>query len=94
MAGAFGQAKLFFREKPVMALISLTDEKREWYASSLAKEIDCTFPHIIKILNHFNQLGFVYFKSKGRKKLVFLTSKGRQIAFGFAELVKAAKKAQ
>ena len=33
---------VFFREKPAMMLVSLKNAKSEVYASSLAKQIDCT----------------------------------------------------
>ena len=80
-------AELFFRTKPVRAIIALLDEKREWYASSLAKETDCTFPHVIKILSIFEDLGMVSFKIEGRKKLIFLTPKGKRAASSFEEVL-------
>ena len=86
MAAEFIQDGLFLRTKPVNALIALSREEQDWYASSLAKEIDCTFPHIIKILSKFKKLGLVSFKPEGRKKLVFLTSKGRKISADFCRL--------
>jgi len=91
MVGEGYKANLFFRIKPVDALVSLFDEKREWYASSLAKEIDCTFPHIIKILRDFKELGIVSFEEKGRKKFIFLTPKGRQLAPEFVKIKKFLK---
>ena len=83
----FAAEGLFFRTKPGNAILALSDEKGEWYASSLAKEIDCTFPHIIKVLGKFGALGLVSFKERGRKKLVFLTASGKQPA---ADLLKVA----
>jgi len=82
----FIQDGLFLRTKPVNALIALSREEQAWYASSLAKEIDCTFPHIIKLLSKFKELGLVSFKADGRKKLIFLTSKGRKISADFCKL--------
>ena len=76
----------FLRPKPVNAIIALHTGGKEWYASSLAKEIDCTFPHIIKILSRFEERGLVSFKAEGRKKLIFLTSKGRKISADFCRL--------
>ncbi len=75
-----------FREKPAKTLVALTDQNSEWYASSLAKKIDCTFPHMIKTLSVFSDLGLVSFKERGRKKLVFLTPKGKKIASLVKEL--------
>jgi DNA-binding MarR family transcriptional regulator len=70
----------FFREKPARAIVCLSDETREWYASSLAKKVDCTFPHMAKTLSAFSELGLVSFREKGRKKIVFLTPGGRKAA--------------
>ncbi|MFQ5475290.1 MAG: hypothetical protein ACE5DM_05645, partial [Candidatus Nanoarchaeia archaeon] len=41
---------VFFREKPAMMLVSLNNAKSDMYASSLAKQIDCTYSHVVKIL--------------------------------------------
>jgi len=71
--------EFIFRVKPAKALVALLDEKKEWYASSLAKEVDCTFPHIVKLLSNFAALGLVSFYPKGRKKLISLTLKGRKL---------------
>jgi DNA-binding MarR family transcriptional regulator len=90
----FDAENLFFRTKPVNAILALSNEKEEWYASSLAKEIDCTFPHIIKILGKFEALALVSFKAKGRKKLVFLTASGKQLAADLLKVVNALKQAK
>ena len=86
MVAEFIQDGLFLRTKPVNALIALSREEQDWYASSLAKEIDCTFPHIIKILSRFKELELVLFKAQGRKKLISLTSKGRKLSADFCRL--------
>ena len=86
MATGVIQEGVFLRAKPANALIALATDEKEWYASSLAKEIDCTFPHIIKLLSRFEELGLVSFRPEGRKKLVFLTTKGRKISAEFYKL--------
>ena len=80
------QGGVFLRTKPVNAMIALDQEELVWYVSSLAKETDCTLPHTIKLLSKFEELGLVSFKVEGRKKLVFLTPKGRKIAADFCRL--------
>lgn len=70
----------FFREKPAMMLVTLKNAKNEVYASSLAKEIDCTYSHVVKILQEFEKEGLVNFDKQGRLKLLTLTSKGQEIA--------------
>ena len=91
MVVELGGTESFFRAKPVKALITLSDGRKGWYASLLAKEIDCTFPHITKILSKFQKLGFVSFSVEGRKKLVFLTAKGRRLAAIFAKSIDSAQ---
>jgi len=71
---------VFFREKPVMMLVKLKNAKSEVYASSLAKQIDCTYSHVVKILQEMEKSGLVQFKKEGRLKLLNLTNKGSEIA--------------
>lgn len=71
---------IFFREKPAMMLIKLFQSEKEMYASSLAKHVDCTYSHVVKILQQMEKLGLVNFNKKGRLKLLSLTKKGHDIA--------------
>jgi DNA-binding MarR family transcriptional regulator len=71
---------IFFREKPSMMLIHLNNAKDTTYASSLAKQVDCTYSHVVKILQKMEDLGLVIFEKQGRLKLLKLTKKGRDVA--------------
>ena len=71
---------VFFREKPAMMLIQLKNHNSEIYASVLAKQIDCTYSHVVKILQEMEKSELVAFKKQGRLKLLELTKKGREIA--------------
>jgi DNA-binding MarR family transcriptional regulator len=71
---------VFFREKPIMMLVTLKNAKSEVYASSLAKGIDCTYSHVVKILQEMEKSGLVEFKRQGRLKILKLTSRGGEIA--------------
>ena len=71
---------VFFREKPAMMLVNLKNAKSEVYASSLAKQIDCTYSHVVKILQQMERSGLVNFEKSGRLKLLTLTKKGLEIA--------------
>jgi DNA-binding MarR family transcriptional regulator len=71
---------VFFREKPAMLLVELRNAKSEIYASSLAKTIDCTYSHVVKILQQMQGEGLVNFDKQGRLKLLSLTKKGQDIA--------------
>ncbi|MCD6229988.1 MAG: winged helix DNA-binding protein [Candidatus Diapherotrites archaeon] len=72
--------EVLFKKKPAMSLIFLKDKKQEWYASKLAKRVDCTYPHMVNVLKRFEKSGFVNFNQDGRKKLIVLTEKGHEIA--------------
>ncbi|MBU0615450.1 MAG: winged helix DNA-binding protein [Nanoarchaeota archaeon] len=71
---------VFFREKPAMMLVNLKNAKANTYASSLAKQIDCTYSHVVKILQEMEKEGLINFDKQGRLKLLTLTKKGQDIA--------------
>jgi len=71
---------VFFREKPAMMLIYLLRKNGELYASSLAKLVDCTYSHVIKVLQDMQLAGLVSFEKKGRLKVLILTKKGVEVA--------------
>jgi len=71
---------VFFREKPAMMLVNLKNAKDEIYASNLAKQIDCTYSHVVKILQEMEKSGLINFEKQGRLKLLTLTKKGQEIA--------------
>jgi DNA-binding MarR family transcriptional regulator len=71
---------VFFREKPAMILVTLKNSKNQIYASSLAKVIDCTYSHVVKILQEMEKESLVNFERDGRLKLLTLTPKGEEVA--------------
>ena len=71
---------LFFRRKPAMMLLALKKMNKAKYGSILAKEVDCTYSHAVKILQIIEELGLVVFEKKGRIKIIKLTKKGLDIA--------------
>lgn len=71
---------IFFNEKPVDALASLANEDKAWYASLLAKEIDCTYPHMVNILDKFKENDLIETEKEGRVKRINLTPQGEDLA--------------
>jgi len=71
---------VFFRRKPALMLVALKRLTRARYGSILAKEVDCTCSHAVKILQNLERLGLVVFEKKGRIKLIKLTKKGTEVA--------------
>ena len=71
---------IFFRRKPALMLVFLKKNSRMRYGSILAKEVDCTYSHAVKILQTLENLGLVLFEKKGRIKLIKLTKEGKEVA--------------
>jgi len=71
---------IFFRRKPALMLIALKKISKARYGSVLAKEVDCTYSHAVKILQTLEKLGLVTFEKQGRIKLIKLTKKGQDVA--------------
>ncbi|MCD6093064.1 MAG: hypothetical protein J7J38_03555 [Candidatus Aenigmarchaeota archaeon] len=78
---------LFLRKKPIRLLMSLNSEKQK-YVSVLAKETDCTYSHIVKLLNIFKRLNIVTFEKKGRVKYISMTQEGKEIAGIFETMMR------
>jgi len=71
---------IFFRRKPALMLVSLKKNTRMRYGSILAKEVDCTYSHAVKILQTLQELKLVEFEKKGRVKIIRLTKQGNEVA--------------
>jgi len=71
---------VFFRRKPALMLVSLKRNTRIRYGSVLAKEVDCTYSHAVKILQTLEILKLVFFEKRGRIKVIQLTKKGKLVA--------------
>lgn len=79
---------VFFRRKPALMLVALKRLTRARYGSILAKEVDCTYSHAVKILQTLERLGLVVFEKKGRIKLIKLTKKGTEVASSIENIKK------
>lgn len=69
-----------------MMLVELKNADIDVYASVLAKQIDCTYSHVVKILQEMQRADLINFKKEGRLKLLELTKKGREIATGIESI--------
>ncbi len=67
-----------FREKPLQMLLYLYLNDGQ-YVSNISKHVDCTYSHVIKVLDVFHKAGMIEFKKEGRVKKVKLTKKGKEI---------------
>tara|TARA_Y100000310_G_scaffold344806_1_gene459648 strand:+ start:1018 stop:1290 length:273 start_codon:yes stop_codon:yes gene_type:complete len=71
---------VFFRKKPAMILVALRASSKNRYGSVLAKEVDCTYSHAVKILQEMEKSKLVAFEKQGRIKTIKLTDNGNKIA--------------
>ena len=72
--------EVFFRKKPAMILVALRQSSRNKYGSVLAKEVDCTYSHAVKILQEMEKADLVSFQKNGRIKTISLTESGNKVA--------------
>ena len=82
---------IFFRRKPALMLVSLKKNTRMRYGSILAKEVDCTYSHAVKILQTLEDLKLVDFEKRGRIKVIKLTKKGVDVADAIENIQKLIK---
>jgi DNA-binding MarR family transcriptional regulator len=72
--------EVFFRRKPAMILVALKKSMKYRYGSVLAKEVDCTYSHTVKILQEMERAKLVDFEKQGRIKVIKLTEVGNKVA--------------
>ena len=71
---------IFFRRKPALMLVALKKMSKARYGSVLAKEVDCTYSHAVKILQQMEKSRLVSFEKQGRIKVIRLTDNGDKVA--------------
>jgi len=84
---------LFLHEKPARLLLSVKSGSKRRYASNLAKEVDCTYSHCVRILKDMEKMGLITFEKKGRIKLVGLTKLGEDVSFQIENLMRSFNRA-
>jgi len=72
--------EVFFRRKPALMLVAIKQNQKNRYGSILAKEVDCTYSHAVKILQEMENAKLVSFEKQGRIKTIALTDSGNKIA--------------
>ena len=71
--------EVFFRKKPALILVALRRNTKNRYGSILAKEVDCTYSHAVKILQDMEKARLVNFEKHGRIKNIELTEQGNKV---------------
>ncbi len=80
---------LIVRPKPCAVLITLRDTESNWHLSKIAKASDTTYVYVTKLIYKMEAEGIVIVESKGKKRLVRLTEKGKRIADLAYELIES-----
>jgi len=81
-----GPEFFFLREKPSMALLAVRDLDPA-YASMVAKTIDSTVPHTLKILAEMEVQGLISSRPEGRIRRLDLTKHGERAASAISNLM-------
>jgi DNA-binding MarR family transcriptional regulator len=55
-------------------------DKEENFPSNIAKRLDITYSHIVKLMIRFEKDGLITTEKLGRTRRTFLTKKGKEIA--------------
>lgn len=63
----------------ISTLISIYNTKG-CYSSLLAKKTNITYSHIVKILQSLEKINIITMEKEGRRKQIFLTPKGENLA--------------
>jgi len=84
--------KYFLREKPSMMLVRLRDKSKPRYPSIIAKEVDCTYAHTVRVLQELERHGLITFEKRGRRKIIRLTKEGQEIADSLLKLINLLEK--
>ncbi len=86
-----GLFSVIFREKPAMILVELLKSEDQIYASTLSKTIDCTYSHLVKLLQRMEKASLLKFDKQGRLKFLKLTEKGKIVAAHITEIRRTIK---
>jgi len=82
-----GTKEALLHPKTAVVLVSLKEDGKRWYASSLARQANLSYVYVTELLNLFQSDGVVEFKREGKIKRVMLTEKGIRIATAVSELM-------
>ncbi len=74
-----GGEELIFQEKPVAALLVLKEIKEGAYQTLVAKRVNTTYAHTVKIMNELEHLRLIRSEQAGRMKFIKLTELGLEV---------------
>jgi DNA-binding MarR family transcriptional regulator len=80
MARLKNDQDMFFRYASFLFMTELHDSHDALYPSEVAKRVNVTYSHIVKITKKCESLGLITMSKLGRIKKITLTAKGQEFA--------------
>lgn len=81
-------SEIFFKNKPLQAILCLFEANEDYYVLNLSKKINATYAYTLKLLKEFESEGLIYFEKKGNRKHILLTDKGSFLGKKLLEVIK------
>jgi predicted transcriptional regulator len=78
---------LFFKDKQVKLILTLSNGNKEWHLTELSKEANVTYIHTSKFISKCEAYGLVATEKHGRIKRLYLTEKGKEIVKGITSMM-------
>lgn len=82
---------MFLHSIPASVLLQINHPEKEHYASGIARDVDCTYSHVVKVIQRLEDHGLVKTNKEGRKNVVTLTDKGEDVVKPLSDLMHALK---
>lgn len=78
---------ILFKDKQIRIILALADKSKEWHLVDLAAAAQATYVHTSKFISRCQELGIVRFDKHGKKKNLYLTDKGVEIAQSISSIM-------
>jgi len=79
--------EVLLHAKSAAVLVSLKEDGKRWYASSLARQSGLSYVYVTEILGVFLKDGLIEIKNEGKIRRVTLTESGMKVANALDELL-------
>ena len=87
LADEMATKELLLHPKNAAVLVSLKEDGKKWYASSLARQSGLSYVYVTEVLGVFHKEGLIEIRKEGKIKRVVLTESGLKVANALDELV-------
>jgi DNA-binding MarR family transcriptional regulator len=73
--------------KTIDVLRALNSKNTGNYSMAIVSEVDTTYPHVVNIVKRLEDDGYIEREADGRRQLLSLTDKGREVADHYVKTV-------